>query len=511
MRSTIQLLSENRKEFPNGRQLAGDFYYRLGDLDSAYKEYEASVKENRDDRFSSQRKMVEVLAFQGRNQEATHLAQQLVEEHPDDDTAKALRASLRLRGGDAKELDTAVSEFQSVIARMPDNPVVRYNYAEALLAKGKRPEAKIQLQEAIKLRSSYVPPRVALMRVHMAERDFPKVIALADGVLKQAPRLADARILRAAALMGTRDVAGSRGELAEVLKVYPENKDAKYLLAMLDFSEKRFKEAEEGFRALWEANPPDQRGLFGLVEVQMAQSRPADARQILDKALASKPSNAAAIRMAIANVGVRSRQYDEAIGIYKDLVKEMPKSQEMWHRLGETYRRAGRFEEAYQAFETGKNIDPQKVRMWLDLAIVLENMNKKDQLRPIYEQILKLEPDNPVALNNLAYMLADSGIELNQALSYAQRAKQKMPNHVDIADTLGWVYIKKNLSDDAIKIFRDLLVQKPDHVTWRYHLAMALVQKGDKLQARKELELALRNKPTKDEESKIRDLLSRIS
>jgi tetratricopeptide (TPR) repeat protein len=144
------------------------------------------------------------------------------------------------------------------------------------------------------------------------------------------------------------------------------------------------------------------------------------------------------------------------------------------------------------------------------MAIVLEVQARRDKLRPVYEQILRLNPDHPIALNNLAYMLADEGRELDQALTYAQRAKQKLPDSPDVADTLGWVYIKKNLSDDAIRIFRDLLNRKPEHVTWRYNLAMALYQKGDRLQARKELEEALRNRPTKDEDSKIRQLLQRI-
>ena len=106
--------------------------------------------------------------------------------------------------------------------------------------------------------------------------------------------------------------------------------------------------------------------------------------------------------------------------------------------------------------------------------------------------------------------VARGGVDLDQALTYAQRAKQKLPNNADVADTLGWVYIKKNLSDDAIKIFRDLLQNKPDHVTWRYHLAIALFQKGDKLQAKKELETAMKNSPRQDEMSKIKELMGRI-
>ena len=510
MKSMIETMTSNRADFPNGSQFAGDFYFRLGDLDSAYREYEAGLKHPGADKLALQRKMVEVLAFQGRNQEATQLAKQVLEQHPDDDSAKALRASLRLRGGDRKELDTAISEFQAVIARMPDNPVVRFNYGEALTAKGKADEAKVQFQEAIKLRSTYVPPKLALARINLAERDHPKALALADEILAQAPSLNSARVLRAAALMGNKDFAGSRKELDYLTRAAPDLKEARYLLARMDFEEKRFAESEAGFRKLWESGDGDIRGLLGWVEVLMATNRAPEAKQLLEKVLAGNPPNADTIRLAIANVAVRSRQYDIAVPIYQELTKQMPKSQEMWLRLGETHRLANRLPEALKAFETARDIDPQQPSPWMYIALVMEATKQKDKLRPVYEQILRLSPDNAIALNNLAYILADNGVDLDQALTYAQRAKQKAPNHPDIADTLGWVYIKKNLSDDAIKIFRDLLARKPDHVTWRYHLAMALVQKGDKLQARRELETALKNRPTKDEDSKIRELLSRI-
>ena len=128
----------------------------------------------------------------------------------------------------------------------------------------------------------------------------------------------------------------------------------------------------------------------------------------------------------------------------------------------------------------------------------------------MYEQSLRIQPDNVIALNNLAFMLADSGSDLDQALTMAQRAKQQRPNDGNVSDTLGWIYIKKNLSDSAIAIFRDLVKAEPERATYRYHLAMALYQKGDKASAKKECEAALRANPPKDEETKIRDLMAKL-
>ena len=113
-----------------------------------------------------------------------------------------------------------------------------------------------------------------------------------------------------------------------------------------------------------------------------------------------------------------------------------------------------------------------------------------------------------IALNNLAYIKAEEGTDLDEALTMAQRARQKLPDSNSIQDTLGWIYIKKNLSDDAVRVFRDLVKSEPANPSFHYHYGMALLQKGDKPNARAELEAAIRNKPSKDESDKIRQLLA---
>jgi Flp pilus assembly protein TadD len=92
----------------------------------------------------------------------------------------------------------------------------------------------------------------------------------------------------------------------------------------------------------------------------------------------------------------------------------------------------------------------------------------------------------------------------------AQRALQKEPNSTDIADTLGWIYIKKNLSEDAVRVFHDLVAKDPRNSTFHYHFGLALLQKGDKPSARRELDEAMKAKPSKDEEGKIRELMAKL-
>jgi tetratricopeptide (TPR) repeat protein len=140
----------------------------------------------------------------------------------------------------------------------------------------------------------------------------------------------------------------------------------------------------------------------------------------------------------------------------------------------------------------------------------MDGTGRIDQAEPVYEQILKIRPDHAVALNNLAFIKAEKGIDLDQALTMAQRALQQQPGSSDFADTLGWIYIKKNLSDNALRIFSDLVAKQPANSLYHYHFGLALLEKGDRSSARRELEAAMKNNPPQDERAKIQDALQKL-
>ncbi|MEZ5402299.1 MAG: tetratricopeptide repeat protein [Bryobacteraceae bacterium] len=508
MLAAIDRLLKSKIQAPY--QTAGDFYLRAGDTAAATQMYEQGVKSDPEHKANYQKRLTELMAMQGKRQEAIALAQQLVEQNGDDPEARAIRAALRLQGGKKEDLEGAIAELLEVVKKLPNNPVVRFNLGEAYLAKGEVDPAIVQFQEALKARPNYVQPKLSLARIHLSRREFARAQQLADEALQAAPALLVAKLIRISSLIGLQDKRAAREDLTKLLAEKPDLADARYLLGVLDVAENRMADAEKNFAALYQSNNTDLRGLLGLVEIYASTNRMDRARELVEREMKNSPANPRGLRIAHANLSVRSKNYDEAATTYRALLQETPEDASLWMRLGETYRRSGKMEECVESLQKATQAAPNAPGPWLQLALVMESAGRHDKTRPIYEHLLKIAPDNPIALNNLAFMMAETGKDLDQALSYAQKAKQQLPNNDDIADTLGWVYIKKNLSDDAIKIFNELLSKQPSHVTWRYHLAMALFQKGDKLQAKKELQVALKNSPKPEEEKKINDLLARI-
>ncbi|MEO8657280.1 MAG: tetratricopeptide repeat protein [Bryobacteraceae bacterium] len=509
MNKTIQDVMSNAKGFPTAYQKVGDFFMRARDFERAQKTYEQGLQANPTERLEYQKRVIEAMAAAGKNKEAMALAEKMLAENKDNADLRAIRAGLILQMGERSQLQRAIDDFASALQKNPKNFVLQYNIGRAYYAKGDLDAARVQFQEALKLRPDYMPARLLLAQVFLTKREYAKAIQTAGEVLQVDPSNLQARLIKSAALIGSGELPLARKELEETSQAYPGSRDAQFQMALLNLADHKTVESEKMFRSLQQSDTRDPRGLLGLVETYMATGRMKEAQQVLTDELTRQPARDD-IRLALANVSYRAGSYSVAIENYKKLLEKRSDDSQMWLRLGIVYGRDGKFSNAHESYSKALSINPNDPVTTVEQAMLYEAEGKRQQAVPLYNATLKLQPDNPVALNNLAFIMAEDGRDLDQALTYSQRAKQKLPTNVDIADTLGWVYIKKNLSDNAIEVFRDLTAKQPQNATFRYHLALALVQKGDKGQARRELDVALRAKPQKPMEDKIRELMSRI-
>ena len=129
------------------------------------------------------------------------------------------------------------------------------------------------------------------------------------------------------------------------------------------------------------------------------------------------------------------------------------------------------------------------------VGMILQVQNRPDEARARYEKILQIDPRAVVAANNLAYMKAESGMDLDIALQLAQTAKASQPDDPDVNDTLGWVYYKKDMASLALNPLQQSVNHTPNNPIYRFHLGMAYLKTGDKDKAREMLQQALKLDP----------------
>jgi tetratricopeptide (TPR) repeat protein len=500
----------HEKTFPEGHLLAGDFFFfRVRSWDRAQQQYEAGMKAFPKDKAVYQKRIVELEATTGKSTEANELLATVLKENPKDDGAIAMRAALMLTTGNRDQINMAANDLQGLVTKTPQNHLLRFNLARALVAKGDIEAARLQLEEAIKLRPDFVVAREWLARIYLAKQDWNKALKASDEILALDRNNLRGHLTRSSAFMGMGDQDKAREELALISKAYPDNSEAKLQVAGLALHDKDYKRAEGIFADLYKANPHDNRGLAGFAEALAGEGRMPDAIKEVEKASEKEPQRQD-LKLFVAHLDVRNGRYDDAIRIYETLLEKQPKSSTLLRALAETQRRKGDLNGAIDNFRRCSQEAPSDTSCLMLLGLLMEGTGKRDQAKPIYEQILKIRPDDPLALNNLAFAKAEEGVDLDQALTMAQRAVQKAPGNPQIADTLGWIYIKKSLTDDAVRVFRDLVVKEPNNYQFHYHYGMALLQKGDKPSAKRELETALKDNPSRDDKNKIQDLLQKI-
>jgi len=510
MVAVLQQIKSHAKDFEQAYLVVGDFYLRLGDGDSAVREYREGMQKDPKKKLTYEKRIIETLMRQGKRNEAAEINQAILKEVPDDPDAKGLEATFLLDKGDVAR---ALSELQAVVTSAPDNPVAHYNLGRAHAARGEWEQARQQFQKAIDLRADYLMARLALAQLEVTHGDWDAALKTAQQVLTIDRNSVNARLIESAALMGEKKYTDSRALLDAMLKASPSSPDVLFQLGVVDLAENKYKDAEETFRKAYELNPANPRGLMGIVETLLAQNKTAEAIQLLQTESAKAPTRMDLV-LQLGNTCARAGQYDQAVAYFQKVLDSMDKNArgrgDLYLRIGETLRRKGDLQNSIVALQHARETMPDNVIVLSTLALVLDGAQRWNEAEQVYQAAIKLDPNNGVSLNNAAFLMAEHGGDLDQALTMAQRAKQMLPDLSEVSDTLGWIYLKKNLSDNAIDIFKELVVKQPHASTYRFHLGMAYFQKGDKLAALKELTQALKDNPPKAERDKIQELITKI-
>jgi tetratricopeptide (TPR) repeat protein len=457
-----------------------------------------------------EKRIIEVLMRQGKRSEAAELNSQILKDDPSDNDARGLAATFLLEKGDVSK---ALTELQAVVAHSPNNPVAQYDLGRVHVARGELEQARQRFQKAIELRPDYVLARLDLAQLQLRGRDFDAALKSSEEVLAIDRGSTAARLIASTALMGQKKFAESRQLLDSMLQANPSAPDVLFQLGLVNLADNKYKEAGDAFRRSYDLNPANSRGLMGMVETELAQNHSDKAMQLLQTEAAKAP-NRMDLVLALGNVAIRAGQYDLAVSYFQKVAASLPKGSkaqgELFSRIGEAYRRKGDLTNAIAALQKAREILPENGVVLSTLALVLEAAQRWPEARQVYEVVLKLDPNNAVALNNLAYLLTEHGGDLDDALTKAQRAKQLLPDLTEVSDTLGWIYLKKNLTDNAIDIFKELVIKVPSSAIFRYHLGMAYSQKGDRTRALKELQDALKFNPTKEDRERIQQLITRL-
>jgi tetratricopeptide (TPR) repeat protein len=154
--------------------------------------------------------------------------------------------------------------------------------------------------------------------------------------------------------------------------------------------------------------------------------------------------------------------------------------------------------------------NPRDVRSYILLGTLEEQRGNWQKAQELYQKALQVQPDYPLAANNLACLTLEHGGNADVALSLAQIARRGMPDSPSAADTLAWAYYQKGAYASAIDLLNEAVKQDPQNPTFHYHLGLAYQKTNDRARAKEHLEWTLKIDPNYSQAAEVKKTLAEL-
>ena len=357
-------------------------------------------------------------------------------------------------------------------------------------------------------------PRMAVAQAHLSRLELERgnttrAVELASSAVATAPASPAARVSLAQGLITERDIPRAQAAVSALLKDYPNAAATHALNGSLQLAKRDTPAARKAFERAMQLDPASFAAFSGLVSADMLEKKVPSARARIDARLRTSPETAELLRLA-ARVYIAANDGPAAERALRRVMDVAPADDTAYTMLAQLYLAQGQLDGARTEFDQIAQRKPKDVSARTMSAIIVHSQGNLDEARKRYEEILDIDAGAPVATNNLAWILAEKGEDLNRALRLAQKVQEQRPEAAEYNHTVGWVYLKKQLPSLAIASLERSIRANPSDPTTHYHLGMALAAAGDQQKARAALQKALALRSDFNGADQARELLSTL-
>jgi tetratricopeptide (TPR) repeat protein len=504
---TLDSLLNARDRFPQADLLAGDFHAMIHNPEKALADYRRGESRDESRKQVYQEREASALATLGRRQEAIQAADAILAKDPKNQFARVLKVQVLDQMGGAQNLKAAVSLAKDLAQEAPANARVQLLAGQTFGLTGDLNEASKHLERAAQADPRALAPRLALARLELLRKNYAGVLQNADAALAIRQNDANARLFRVIGLTGTHSYGAAKAEAEQLAHDTKDAPQVEMQLGIIALGQGHYAEAEDLFRKLYKEGSPDLEPLAGLVNTYEAEHMPDKALALMRQETERSPDSKGKEALLVAAAEAAGKN-DVALAQLQKMAQQNPSSPEVQMRIAGLQQKSGHLPEALQALEKVRQLKPDRKGIDALIANLQEQMGKKPEAIASYRAALAKSPDDPVVLNNLAFLLADTGGDTNQALELVSTAIRKAPNLPQLRDTLAWIQIKRRNTAEALSILQSLTIKYPENNTFRYHYAVALIQSGDRPGAKRQAETALSKKPPAELDGELRNLLA---
>lgn len=440
-----------------------------------------------------------------------------------DATADALRGLLFLQQNQpAKAMDF----INRSLSKNNQNPRTFLQRAQIYAAKpATQQKALDDLQQALSLQPNLVQAMSLQARVQLNLGRTSEAARTLRSLLERSPGNNQARLQLAQIYAAEGDIEAAEDLINEGLGLNPENPAWLQMSAGLAAQQGNNNAAIRKLETLMDTNPNTQAlGQLALLYLDAGKPGAADALLSENAALLGASAGLQSIRgRSLASLG----KNDQAQRVFELALQRSQSSRELSDVLRQVILGLGR-DEAIQLAENTSGISDGS---WVGLVVASILVNERDydgasarlstlrntvpssnvnailqieQLealiklqnkdyegaRDAYQRLLKADPGNLAALNNLAYLMSKNLNDPRGALPFAKKAAELAPDNAAVLDTLGWTYYQTNQIREAREALENSVRAQALPANTQ-HLARIYAEDGDTERARTLLEQSI--------------------
>jgi tetratricopeptide (TPR) repeat protein len=487
--------------FDTYKPLYGTFLVYEGRRDDAIREFERLVKENPDNR-QLRTDLIAVYRIMNRTSDIDKLLDAALRKNPKDVDALLERAQVLL---DRRDYARAENDLNYVLHLQPNSPEAHYRMAKLHQARSDFRSYRDQLSETLRLNPALESVRIELAQSLIADKAPKDALAVLDAAPESQKDSTAILVARNWTLWFLGDMERMRKGIDQGLSKQPS---AAFLVqdAAWNLREKHVEPARAALEKALNADPANIQALSLLAQSYRLDGKAPLAVQKVREYAARAP-NSAPVQILFGDLLLAQHQLPEARAAFLKAKAADPRFVKADLSLADVDILEGKIEDASKRLQGIIATDNGNVAARMLLGHVDEIRGDKSAAIAQYRKVLEIDAENALALNNLAYLLADYANQPDAALPYAQKAVELSPDAPDYCDTLGWIFYRKTLYPQAVQYLERAASHKDGNVVWRYHLAMAYAKAGKLAQGQAILSAALKENPHVPEAVAARQIL----
>ncbi len=379
-----------------------------------------------------------------------------------------------------KKLDKARELYEAVLVNNKTHLQILNQLALIAASEGNQKQMMKWLTQAYEGNKDILSARLSLAAQYIRQNNPNQAVTLLNDAKESDKEKAGLILLLAQAKLLLKENQHSIRLLKSLIAQQPKMTAAYFLLAQAYAQDNQPDKMRESLQSTLEQAPNNLRANLIMAKLDLMEGKYEDFKQRVNNLIGTYPDNKD-VQFLKAKVASGDKNYGRAINTLESLMEESPHS-EVVVDLAINQWQSGDKQSAISGLELWLQKNDKDTRALMLLAQYYLAESRKADAQTSYQKLDELTPNNPVVLNNMAWLMKDSNPA--QGIKYAEQALNLNPDSPYITDTLAMLYLAAGENSKALQFSEKAVQLAPTVGDIRLNYARILIANNEKNKAK---------------------------